>query len=319
MFPQARPRKPARQRMAFLVLLGSVMLTSAASLQADLVINLANGGGAAPGTVRGTGTLDYVMREAANVWELAYNDSGINHTLDIEYRWAGLGGGTLGVHNLIGQGGSPNRETSALIRFDNDGSSLFFLDSTLNGFDPLGSGNEEFGNYSETTADFGGVNSAINNSRYFSSASGDAAGAFDLFTIALHEIGHALGLSSANTSYQNETWPDNDIDVTSLFPAFVGAALPTNNGNTPESGSSSNAHLSSSDSRTNFALMYPFAGTSERVLPSELDILANAQLSQFGNPNFGLTTNAIPEPSSAMLLAWGTVGMLGFRRRRSPA
>ncbi len=267
--------------------------------RADLMINLTNGGGAAPGTTQGTGTLGYVMQHAAQVWELAYNGSGFSHSVDIVYRWEGLGGGTLGSHSLTGQGGSPNRETSALIRFDNDGSSLFFLDGTLNGSDPLNSGNEEYLTYSETAADFGGVNNSINNRRYFAGANGDALGAFDLFTIALHEIGHALGLSSANNSYQSEAWPDNEIDVTSILPAYDGAIIPTNNGATPETGSSSNAHLSSSDPRTQFALMFPNAFTSERVLPSEIDILANAQLSQFSNPNFNLT--AVPEPSSLAL------------------
>ncbi len=269
--------------------------------RADLIINLTNGGGTAP-TTTGAGTLSTVMRAAADVWQLAFNSNSFSHSLNIEYRWEGLSGGTLGVHSLTTQSGTPNRETAGLIRFDNSGSSSFFLDGTLNAGNPIFNGNSEYTTYTETTQNFGG--GSMNKGRVFTVATGDAVGQTDMFSVALHEIGHALGLSSANTSYGLETSGDNDVDITSPL-MFAGSAIPTNN-----SGPTLNAHLNIST-----ALMFPSIGTGLRRLPSAADIFANAQLSQFFNPNFNLT--AIPEPSFATVGFAFLVSGMAIRRRKS--
>src|SRR5690606_8404106 len=118
-------------------------------------------------------------------------------------------GGTLAAHTLNAQGGTPNRETAGTIVFDNDGSSSWYLD-------PTPCDNSEWSTFTQNTSNYGaGV--LIDEARW-SGASGGASGNHDLFGVCLHEIGHALGLSSANTAYQAETG-DNDIDVTSPRPS----------------------------------------------------------------------------------------------------
>jgi hypothetical protein len=279
----------------------SLSVASPQSSQAGLIINLSFSGGTAAG-LTGTGSLTSTMSAAAKVWELAFNDASFNHSLDISYAWAALSGGTLAVHSLGSQGGSPNRETSAQIRFDNSNRS-FFADGTLNPADPIGSGNSEYTTYTETSADFGG--GSMNKGRVFTGATGDAAGEFDLYSIALHEIGHALGMSSANTSYQDETWTDNDVDVIAPLP-FAGSSLPTNNSG-PVPPGTSNAHLN-----IGTALLFPSISTGIRKLPSAADILANAQLSQFFNPNLDLMTS-VPEPSGLLFLLTASIVVCRWR------
>jgi hypothetical protein len=260
---------------------GMVLVVSSIPNAEALVITRNFDGGAAHANTQGTGSLADIFNVAADYWESIITDA---HALTINYSWAALGG-SLGDHSLVAQGGVPNRETAAQIRFDNDGSSQFFADST-----PLD--HSEYTTYTESSADLGG--GIMNTGRVYTGATGLAMGSTDLFSVALHEIGHALGLSSANTAFQAEN-VDLDIDVTSG--AWVGAVLPTRNG----------AHLDMSTS-----LMWPFSNNGQRTLVSQADWTANCQISQFTEC---ADAASVPEPSIIVLFAAGFLG-IGLARRR---
>ncbi len=244
------PMKPLA-RFAALVLL--VTAASGASAQLTIIRNFS--GGTPPANAVGGGDLQTIFNAAADLWEAAIQD---NHTVTITYSWAALGGGTLGVHNLTSEGGTPHRETAGTIRFDNDGSSVFFLD-------PTPRMNEEYTTFTATNSTLPGT---INSGRVWTGATGLASGRTDLFSVALHEIGHALGLSSANDAFVAEAG-DSDVDLTSPR-APAGSAIPVT--------SPTNAHVAIAN-----ALMFPSIGTSLRRTISDADIMANAQISQFAN------------------------------------
>lgn len=252
-----------------------------------LTINRNFTGGTAHVSSVGGGTLQNIFNHAADLWEQVIPDS---HVVTLNYSWAALGGSTLGVHSLTGQGGVPNRETSANIRFDNDGTSVFFMDATPGD-------DTEYATQTVSSADLGG--GTISTGNVFTGASGFAAGRTDLLTVALHEIGHALGMSSANTSFQAEN-VDSDIDV--LAGMFAGTVLPTISG----------AHLDISSS-----LLFPSIGTGTRKYISEADLLANCQISQFTQCSLNPTAE-VSEPGALAVLGLGIVG-LGFARRRKAA
>lgn len=278
-----------------LVLLG---LTS--SVDAGLIIQRNFTGGAAPGNTAGGGSLLDVFDAAADWWELAFpdpNGDGSNFALALNFSWAPLGGGSLGLHNLASQGGVPNRETSGSIRFDNDGTSVWFLDPTPHH-------NEEYLTFTETFEDLGG--GVMNVGRVFTNPLGAAIGRHDLLQVAKHEIGHALGMSAANVSYQTETGLDNDIDILAPLP-FSGAAIPTTNPGV----NVFNAHINRGST-----LMWPTFGTGTRRMQSDADILAMAQLSQFQNPVLD-PQHVVPEPNSLTLLGLGSIALVLYRRRRT--
>lgn len=248
-----------------------------------LVINRIDGGGSAHASAVGGGTLSSIFNAAADAWEALIADT---HTVDITFSWAALGGGTLGVHSLTGQSGG--RETSASIRFDNDGTSVFYMDGT-----PLD--NSEWGTQTESFADLGGGSMQTGN--VFTSASGLAAGRHDLYSIALHEIGHALGLSSANLSFQAENG-DGDIDIAAG--PYSGASIDTISG----------AHLNIGS-----ALMFPSFGSSTRKLITEADLWANCEISSFTMCD---AATGVSEPAPVALFAAGFLALwVGARRRAS--
>jgi hypothetical protein len=269
----------------------------ASSPASALTINTVFTGGAAHGSSTGTGNLQDVFRAAADWWEAAIFD---NFVLDINYGWGALGGGTLGSHSLVSQSGG--RETEANITIDNDGSTDWWMDGTP--FDA-----SEFTAYNEYSGDLGG--GVINTGRVYTGGIGNAGSDYDLFNTVIHEIGHALGMSSANLSFQAEARSpapgDSDVDVT--IAGFAGTTLAVR---------TTSAHYLSSGGTAQASLGRVVSRGSRHML-SCVDILGAAQLSSFtsfscdpDNPG------SVPSPATPLLIGAGLLAWVSRRRRVIP-
>ena len=268
-----------------LALAVAAVLVASAGARADLVIDGSFTGGDPPQDMVGGGDLTTIFNAAATYWERAFSAPGDDWTVTVKYGWAPLMG-INGEHILLSQGGTPNRETCGQIYLDNSGSTPFFADPTP--FD-----DSEYQKYTTYSSDLGA--GAVNTGRVYEATSGPAADHVDLLTIVEHEIGHALGIFYQNLAYQQQI-PGNTLEITSPLP-YAGSTIFMFAG-----------HIQSL--QLPHALMSNIQPPGERILISAADVLAEAQISRFLDPN--LDPYAVPEPGSAGLLA---VGLLGLAAR----
>jgi hypothetical protein len=250
-------KKMMRMFMRIVVAAMAIFLMNAASAPA-LTFNIQSLGGIPPANAVGGGNLDDIVKAAAHMWESVYSDP---MSITLYYGWAPIG--DAGNHTLITQGDTPNRELCGRILFDNSGSAPFYLD-------PTPYTNEEYLRYTEELQNLGG--GYLNVARIYRNPVGAAFGHVDLLSVVLHEIGHALGLSSANASFI-ERGGSGVIDISDNFP-YKGTMVPlayNNSGIVP--------HIDATE--VLYGSVMAGINGDERRIPSELDILANAQISEF--------------------------------------
>ena len=241
----------------------AILLSPTSSHGINLVLNYNNASSVEPAADPTGAILTSLFQHAETFYQDVFEDT---HTLTINFWWENLSSGTLGVHNLVSQAGG--RETVANIRIDNNTS--WFLDPTPANDSEFNMSQtlwrdltatqqsnfyNNFGTNIPDTFEVGYGGSAV--------GGGAAAGLFDALSVVMHEVGHSLGMSSANNSTVAQTG-DGDYDFN---PAFVfGQSLAA------EVATGSNiAHLDSS-----FALMFPSFGSGTRRLPSHTDLFSMA-------------------------------------------
>jgi hypothetical protein len=264
------------------IVAAAALLGPLVEVQAGLIINATFVGGDAPSNMAGGGDLIDIFNAAASFWEAAFTDPKDHWVVNIQYQWGALNG-VNGQFRTTAQGGDPHRIESGTITFDNSGRTPFFAD-------PTPRDNSEYTQY--TQGHFDTADGPLIISRVYSGATGDAAGRVDLLSIAEHELGHALGLSFDNSG------ASSPIIVTAPRP-FAGVLIP----------SVGTDHLAIAG-----ALMGTHQLPGERYLISPVDVLAEAQISQFAHPN--LNPYAVPEPDSLALLSIGLVALAAWRMFR---
>jgi hypothetical protein len=246
----------AKKMVRFGLLAGLLALAAQPASAALKIIPVFIGGEPPSGSmIAGGGNLQEIFQVAAQAWENVFKRGGGNWTLRIEYGWTNDGG--FAYERSVAFGGNPIRMTQSRVFFNNaptleEGVLGWFADATP-------TDNSEYGQYTDYRANVEG--GFLNYGRVFSEATGDAANRVDLLTVAMHEIGHSLGLDRDYSGFANQF-------------KFAGMLFTINHG----------PHLGGSFGNV-LPLMVPDPTAGWRQLISGDDALLLAQISSFDKPD----------------------------------
>ena len=228
-----------------------------------------------PSLLVGGGNLQEIFQVAAENWERVFKQGGGKWDVTIYYGWGTnlIGGDLYGQEEMLEQGGgNVVRITQSLVLFSPDPPQPPQERSIRGWFaDPTPRDNSEYQLYTRVQRDVQGVE--VNYGRVFTEATGAAVGRIDLLTIAMHEIGHALGLDLGYSGFQARFVEGLFVEITSP-PRYAGLALQVK---------AQGPHVDD-DVTVESALMGQRATPGQRQFISVADALVIGRLSLFDRP-----------------------------------
>jgi hypothetical protein len=226
--------------------------------------------------VIGGGNLQEIFQVAAASWERVFKRGGGNWTVTIYYGWTNLSGASststteaslFAQETFIAQGGKPVRMTQSLILFNNAPP----LDSTFQSLfmDPTPRDNTKYLRYTTDRQNEDVEPPQLNIGRILSQDP-ETENSLDVLSLAMHEIGHSLGLDYSYSGFQAQFMQGLFVEVTAPRP-YAGLLITIDNG----------PHITYTPS-----LMVQFQTEAGlRRLISAADALLIAQLNSFDNPD----------------------------------
>lgn len=303
----------------------------AQALSIDVSLKTGTGVEAAPVGVLGAGALLDIAEAAASVWTAALDDGGAGTSFDIEVAWGDLGDASVIATTFVGTVGGGGKAAGPAVIGASTSPSIWFNSARSDWFmdaDPLDP--SEFG-AAETIEDGAGNVTG----QFFVAETSPLDGVLDMFTVMLHEIGHAIGF----LDYTNSPFDDGGVTIAAPLP-MEGYEVPldTIGGGhvfvplTPEQESLPPLQQLIAAAQNNqaysHALFFHSIAAGERRLPSLMDLVAMAQVVgyELADPDAALilaggeayASAEVPVPAAGLLAlsGLGALGIAGWRRRR---
>ena len=277
--PQPAHHTPHPNRTRAAAAIAAVIAAAAPTTYAlNITLNFDSANSETPAFDPTAAALTGIMTAAAAHWEDIVPVS--SHNITINYRYETRSGSTLADMETLNTNGT-NRVTEGLIRFDTTDiggvGAAWYLDPTPTEDSEFDMEQTFYGDLTATNQDdwFNGSppdQLEVGYQGFVNGSDPSATGNIDALSVALHEIGHALGLTGAIPNHFAEVADgDYDTDPRMLSGTSIGV----------ETFSITNtAHLDNGN-----ALMFPITTFSRRTRPSTADVIAADTLSDWAAIN----------------------------------